>query len=192
MTVDGLALGIEELTTGGKLKITDVAEVESEGRFSQGPWDDFTASRDERFSLEWPVNAFTFEPKTKAGPPREPYVAVDAPLFPSYWELLRVWTGIDVSRYNQYAGTVVFLLPNYSARIDELRFHTRRPGPLVECTPKEALERYGPLPSCGEVLDIIGVAAESPEGHDDIAFLELASCRNIGAGANFYRLTGLA
>ncbi len=121
ITVDELGLVIEDLTTAGKLKIKDVAEVWSEGQFSQGPWDDFTASRDERFNQGWPVNVFTFEPKIRAGPPREPYVAVDAPLFPTYWELLRVWTGVDVSRYNQYAGTILFLLPNYSARIDELR-----------------------------------------------------------------------
>ncbi len=121
ITVEELALVVEDLATVGKLRVKHVPEVDSEGRFSQGPWDDFTASRDERFNQEWPMNAFTFEPKTKPGPPPEPYVAVDAPLFPTYWELLRVWTGIDVSRYNQYAGTIVFLLPNYSARIDELR-----------------------------------------------------------------------
>lgn len=118
--VEELAIIVEDLATKGVLKIKGVPDVESEGRFPQSPWDDFAASRDERFSQEWPVNAFIFEPNAKAGPPAEPYVAVDAPLFPSYWEMLKVWTGIDASRYNQYVATVIFLLPNFSSRIEEL------------------------------------------------------------------------
>lgn len=112
---------IETLATTGKLKVKGIGDVNCTGRFSQGPWNDFTESRDDRFHNEWPVNTFVFEPNPKATVPAEPYVALGAPLYPTYWELLRVSTGVDVSRYNQYAGSVLFLLPNYSARIEELR-----------------------------------------------------------------------
>src|SRR5260370_23671631 len=82
---------------------------------------DYQSSDDEIFRLKWPSDRLVFDPSSKGGPPIEPFAAVDAPLFPGTYEVMRVWTGVDVSRYNQFTGSIVLLLPDYSAKIDELR-----------------------------------------------------------------------
>lgn len=121
ISLDELAEIVENLLTKGKLKVKDLPELPAEGSFSQLPYYERVSSNDEVFKLEWPADGFTFDPKTKAGLPIEPFVALDAPLYPGPWEVVRLWTGVDVSRYNQLLGSIEFLLPNFSAKIQELR-----------------------------------------------------------------------
>lgn len=121
LSVDELIAMVEDLVTNAKLRINGVQEIPLEGYFSQIPWFDYMPTGEEPFKLSWPANTFVFEPKIKSGLPNEPFVTLDAPLFAGSWEVLRVWTGVDVSRYNQFVGSLLFILPNYSARIEELR-----------------------------------------------------------------------
>jgi hypothetical protein len=113
----------ESLVTEGRLQVEDVVDTPFEGYFSP-TWTgyfDSLPSNDEALNMDWPANTFLFEAKSKPGFPNEPYVTLNAPLFAGPWEVLRVWTGIDCSRYNQFLGSVAFVLPNYGARIEELR-----------------------------------------------------------------------
>ncbi len=122
ISLDELAEIVEDLVTKGKLKIKDLPELAAEGYFSGLPYYQHVSSSDDVFKLEWPSDGFTFDLKAKAGLPVEPFVAIDAPLYPGPWEVVRLWTGVDVSRYNQLVGSVQFLLPNFSAKIQALRF----------------------------------------------------------------------
>jgi hypothetical protein len=74
------------------------------------------------------------------------------------------------------------------ARLDDLRFHTRDKGPVVETTPEEAFRKYGPATRVGEKLDISKVVAESNQYHDDIAIAELSSLSNVSREAGLYTL----
>ncbi len=118
LSIDEFSEMLERIVTDGKLKIKNLADVTVEGYFSQLQPFDYTPSDDEIFRSGWPADRFVFTPKTKAGYPSEPFAALDAPLFPGPAEAVRVWTEVDG---NAYLGTIVFLLPNYSAKIDELR-----------------------------------------------------------------------
>ena len=48
-------------------------------------------------------------------------VTVDLPLFPDYRYVLREFVGIDPNRYSEAYG-IIFCLPNYDARIQEINF----------------------------------------------------------------------
>jgi hypothetical protein len=123
ISLDELRTMAESLLIGSRLKIQGLVDTPFEGYFSPSlsNYLENMPSNDEFLRLEWPANSFIFEPKARPGLPNEPYVAVNAPLFAGAWEVVRVWTGIDCSRYNQFVGAVVFVLPNYGARIEELR-----------------------------------------------------------------------
>lgn len=118
LSLDEFVETLEGIVTNGKLTIKNLADVKVEGYFSQLEPFDYTPSDDEIFRSGWPADRFVFTPKTKAGYPSEPFAALDAPLFPGPAEAVRVWTGVDG---NAYLGSIVLLLPNYSAKIDELR-----------------------------------------------------------------------
>ncbi len=128
ISLDQLRRMAESLLMQGKLRIEGFEEIPFEGHFSPSLSSHLEnlPSNDEALNLEWPANTFIFESKVRPGLPNEPYVALNAPLFPGPWEVLRVWTRIDCSRYNQLLGAVVFVLPNYSARIEELRLGSKQ------------------------------------------------------------------
>ena len=117
ISLDELGEIVENLVLRGRIKIKDLPELAAQGSFSQLPYGR-VSSNDEFFKLEWPADNFTFNPKVKAGLPIEPFVAVDAPLYPGPWEVVRLWTGVA---NDQVLGSFVFLLPNFSAKIRELR-----------------------------------------------------------------------
>ncbi len=113
---------LETLVSNATLHIKDAIEVPFDGNFSPNPFNEYVESNNEIFGLEWPANVFLFDSNIREGYfPGEPFAALDAPLFPGPREVLRVWTGVDVSRYSQFMGSIVLLLPNYKARIEELR-----------------------------------------------------------------------
>lgn len=121
ISLDELGQLVQGLVTTGRIRIKDLPELAAEGSFSQLPYYERVSSNDEIFKLEWPADSFLFDPKVKGGLPVEPFVSLDGPLYPGPWEVVRLWTGVDVSRYNQLTGSMAFLLPNFSAKIWELR-----------------------------------------------------------------------
>jgi hypothetical protein len=123
LKVDQLTYLVNEMTTTGKMSLGDLYPFPAEGHFSPILMYDYQASDDEIFKFGWPADRLVFEPSAKGGYPVEPFAAIDAPLFPGPYEVLRVWTGVDVSRYSQFIGSIVFLLPDFSAKIGELRLN---------------------------------------------------------------------
>jgi hypothetical protein len=121
LPLDSLVQLVEDIVTAGKMKLRNLYPVQVEGHFSPILTYDYQPSDDEIFKLAWPADSLVFEPEVKGGYPVEPFAAIDAPLFPGPYEILRVWTGVDVSRYSQFIGSIVLLLPDYSAKIEELR-----------------------------------------------------------------------
>src|SRR2546426_7277464 len=103
---------IEDLATRGIVKVGDLPDLATEGSFSQLGYYERVSSNDEIFKLDWPADCFTYDPKSKGGLPAEPFVSLTSPLYPGAWEVVRLWTGVDVSRYNMFLGSLVFLLPN--------------------------------------------------------------------------------
>jgi len=121
ITIDDLVEALEDLVTKGRLEIEGVTKLDATGSFSGLNYYEYVASRDEIFKLDWPANVFQFDPRNKGGLPREPFAASDAPLYPGPWEVVRLWTGLDMSRYSNFQGCILFILPNFSARIEQLR-----------------------------------------------------------------------
>ena len=124
ISLDDLKEAVDDLVIRGRLKIEGVTELDATGSFSGLNYYEYVASKDEIFKLDWPANVFTFDPRNKVGLPREPFAAPDAPLYPGPWEVVRLWTGLDVSRNNIFQGCILFILPNFSARIEQLRLAT--------------------------------------------------------------------
>src|SRR3989475_6813229 len=124
ISLDDLLEAVEDLVTRGRLEIEGVTELDAAGTFSGLNYYEYVPSRDEIFKLDWPANVFTFDPRNKGGLPREPFAASDAPLYPGPWEVVRLWTGLDLSRNNIFQGCILFILPNFSARIEHLRLST--------------------------------------------------------------------
>lgn len=118
LNLDELIKMVEELVTNKKFSILGL-EIPFEGFFYQD-YPEYVESNYEIFKLNWPANVFSFKQKAGAPHPREPFIAIDAPIFPGSWEVLQLWTGLDTSR-SVPVGSIVFLLPNYNARIEELR-----------------------------------------------------------------------
>lgn len=121
LAVNSLVQLVEDMASSGKMRIGDLDPITVQGHFSPILMYDYQSSDDEIFRLRWPADRLVFEPVSRGGHPIEPFAAVDAPLFPGPYEVMRGWTGVDVSRYNQFTGSIVLLLPDYSAKIDELR-----------------------------------------------------------------------
>jgi len=124
ISLDDLVATVEDLVTRGRLKIEGVTGLDATGSFSGLNYYEYVASKDEIFKFEWPANVFTFDPRNKGGLPREPFAASDAPLYPGPWEVVRLWTGLDISRHSIFQGCILFILPNFSARIEQLRLAT--------------------------------------------------------------------
>jgi hypothetical protein len=71
---------------------------------------------------------------------------------------------------------------------NEINYHTRIAGAIIDTTAEDSARRPDRVPRSGEKLDVLGVVAESKEGKDDIAIIELRSRSNIGRSADFYKL----
>src|SRR2546426_6209767 len=124
ISLEELVEAVEDLVTRGRLDIEGVTELDATGSFSGVNYYEYVASKDEMFKLDWPANVFTFDPRNKGGLPREPFATPDAPLYPGPWEVVRLWTGLDICPNNMFAGCILFILPNFSARIEQLRLAT--------------------------------------------------------------------
>jgi len=121
LTVDQFVQLVGDIVTSGKMKLADLYPVSVEGHFSGMFITEYQPSNDEIFRLDWPADRFVFDPSSKGGYPVEPFAAINAPLFPGPYEMIRDWTGVDVSRHNAFTGSIVILLPDYSVKIAELR-----------------------------------------------------------------------
>jgi hypothetical protein len=73
---------------------------------------------------EWPSDIFTLEPRTdeyRSSAPNEPLIATDLPYFPTMEHVLWHFFGFRARSWNDYfGGKVLFVLPDFRARISKL------------------------------------------------------------------------
>jgi len=123
LNIDELISLVENLIMNRTLTIKNCPTVQVEGEFSYSSFLDYLSSGDDVFKLQWPADGFLFEASSNFKPNLSSgrLVSVGAPLFPSSHEAVRIWTVVDVSRSSYYNGAIVILLPNYKAKIEEIR-----------------------------------------------------------------------
>ncbi len=85
-------------------------------------------SNDQIFKLDWPANLFLFQlvDKHKSGPPGDTLVSLNLPLFSDGWGAIKSVFGPDVQNYSQYWGVIQFLIPNFSAKISEVKVSSKQ------------------------------------------------------------------
>lgn len=131
---------VEQLVMHGRLQIKGCPEVLFEGIFS-GRKGNYIPSYDDVFELEWPANFYNFSPETNCVGrfPRDPLLAVEKPSFPDGSTAIKSIIGIDLIRREGYAGHILVLLPNYRAKIIELRIGSEES--TIEILPKEVTKQ---------------------------------------------------
>ena len=76
---------------------------------------------------EWPANLYVYEGlRRRRGFPHGRLVSADKPLYPDAYHLVAHRMGADLRVNNALLGSVLLLLPNYQARISEVRIGTKR------------------------------------------------------------------
>ncbi len=87
----------------------------------------FIESHHEYFKNEWPLDLFIIEPKPE---PPIPYydalVAIDSPYYPYLENAIKDFLKLDVGKYPYLRGKVIFILPNYKAKIERIIFTGER------------------------------------------------------------------
>ncbi len=88
----------------------------------------------------WPTDVFTLEPPSgQSWPPDEPLIAVDAPYYPSFNQVLSDFFAIRVQGYSQYfRGQVVIVLSDFRARISKLTVALAYLRADIECRTLQA------------------------------------------------------
>jgi len=115
------------LVTRGILAVKGCPAVQIEGNMRKEEYFIDLRSNDDVFKFEWPANCYFFYAKDsfKGYPPSGSFVTVDQPLFPDSYLAIRTIVGLDLSRYHQFQGSIIFLLPKYEARIQEVKMSAK-------------------------------------------------------------------
>ncbi len=135
LTIVQASLKVKEATTvlkslvkQGELIIPELTNIHFEGTFTHFFENDYLHSHNEQYSIEWPTNVFIceadqgFKETMRGGT----LVAKSLPLYPDYFHAIKNELGVDLLRYQGWQNTVVFLLPNYMARIVHVKIGKSR------------------------------------------------------------------
>jgi len=84
---------------------------------------------------QWPADVFILEPASgQSSAPDGPLIAVDAPYYPSFDQVLSEFFAIRVQGYlNYFRGQVVVVLPDFRARISRLTIALAHLRADIEC-----------------------------------------------------------
>src|SRR3989442_8080934 len=113
---------LDHLLKYGVLKLPD-SHVECDGSLRKVEFFTLNSSDNPVFKIGYPFDPFYFIPTDQSKirmPSRRPLVAVDQPLFPDAYDAAKTFLGFDLRQWSQFNGNVVFLFPNYSARISNV------------------------------------------------------------------------
>lgn len=134
-------LEVEEGTTllrnmveQGKLVISEFAEIPLEGTFVYLFEKNYLHSRHEQLSIEWPANVFTFDADQgfRGHVHGGTLVAKSLPLYPDPYSAIENELRVDLRKYEGWQNKVVFLVPNYMAKISHVSIGTSRLQVRVE------------------------------------------------------------
>jgi len=131
---------IEQLVREGRLQIKGCPEVLFDGNFAERKGT-YIPSYDDVFELGWPANFYNFSPATgfQGRFPRDPLLVVEKPSFPDGSTAIKSIIEIDLTRRDAYIGHILILLPNYRAKIVELRIGPKES--TIEVLPKEVAKQ---------------------------------------------------
>ena len=131
---------VERLVGGGRLQIKGCPKVLFEGNFPSRRGN-YIPSYDDVFELGWPANFYDFNPATgfQGRFPHDPLLTVEKPSFPDGSTAIKSIIGIDLTRRDAYVGHILVLLPNYRAKIKELRIGSEEL--TIEVLPNEATKQ---------------------------------------------------
>jgi len=137
-TIESLTNLINEVVTKGILAIKGCPAVQIEGNMRREEYFIDLRSNDDVFKFEWPANCYFFYARDsfKGYPPVGPFVTLDQPPFPDGYCAVRSIVGLDISRYSQFQGAIIFLLPKYEARIEEVKLSAKEMS--IRISAKEA------------------------------------------------------
>lgn len=126
---------IDAVAENGDLAILDLPAVNVEGRFQREDWMRLIPSNDKVFSLEWPARGYNFHAidARKGDLPSGPFVSPDLPLFPDGYTAINNLIGLNLSRYHQYRGSILIFLPNYQAKIKQLKVASKHLTLTIAC-----------------------------------------------------------
>lgn len=126
---------IDTLVNKENLAILNLPVVSVEGRFQSEDWMRFIPSNDKVFSLEWSTRGFDFHAinTCKGNLPSGPFVSSDLPLFPDGHIAINKIIGLNISRYHQFHGSILIFLPNYQAKIRQLKVASKHLILTISC-----------------------------------------------------------
>lgn len=126
---------INEVIENGKLSIKGLPVVKIQGQFEKFPWKEYISSNDKVFGLTWPCDWYNFSATNscKGTLPEGPFVSSDLPLFPDAYSAIKNLMGLDMSHYSQYRGSILVFLPNYKAKIEEIKIGLKRLTLRIVC-----------------------------------------------------------
>lgn len=162
---------LRNMVEQGKLVIPEFAEIPLEGTFVYLFEKNYLHSRHEQLSIEWPANVFTFDADQgfRGYVQGGTLVAKSLPLYPDPYSAIENELRVDLRKYESWQNKIVFLVPNYMAKISHVSIGTSR---LRVCV--ETLEAsFGDL--IGKLYVDYPIGSESADFafHSDIADVSL-------------------
>lgn len=120
--LDELPRIIEKTVKEGVLSIPGLPDIKFEGYFSSNDYLSYLDSGHKMFRIGWPSSFFQLEAKDKGiNINSGPYVGLGEPLYPNYMYLTSDRFKLNPNYYHQFWGGVLVFLPNYKAKITEVR-----------------------------------------------------------------------
>lgn len=125
---------LRKLVEQGELVIPELTSIHLEGTFVYLFENDYLHSRNEQFSIEWPANVYTFDVDQgfKGIIRGGTLVAKSLPLYPDPFYAIKNELGVDLRTYNGWENKVVFLLPNYMAKLSQVKIGKSRLSVVVQ------------------------------------------------------------
>ena len=102
-------------------------KIHFEGGFEQKRFYD---SGTDYLGIEWPFNKYHYRARSSLPYPTKPLVSTKLPLFPDARYAIKKTMKIDLARYSDYGA--IICLPNYSARIREVKIGATKLSIVVE------------------------------------------------------------
>lgn len=125
ITIDSLIDIIDKLVNYGRLSVQNM-NIQLEGQFSSNNYLSHLQSKNKMFNLDWSSNFYQFEPKERGqGVPSGELVSLDSPLYPDYTWFMQDKLGLNRNNFHQFLNNVLIFLPNYKARIRNVKLGSK-------------------------------------------------------------------
>ena len=129
LSLEKLRRIVDRLVNSGVLQIgcQEIRVVREEdigkGNFIR---EEFVSTLHRDIKAEWPANFYEFRGSSvyQRGLPNDGLVALDKPSYPDTHHLVADKVGMDLQFYNAWLGSVLLLLPNYQAKISDIKVGT--------------------------------------------------------------------